>query len=65
LAPPVTFGSISVASGPSHLLHDRRREDRPQLEARRQLLPLGLQRRREVDQIVEADTLALDTPAAW
>ena len=42
------------------LAHDRRREERPELEARRQLQPLGLQRRREVDQVVGADALPLE-----
>ena len=43
------------------LAHHRGREQRPELEARRQLQPLGLQLRREVDEIVGAYTLALES----
>ena len=44
------------AERPRPLADDRRREDRPELVARRELQRFGLQLRREVDQVVYADT---------
>ena len=60
LAPPVAFGSISVASGPSHLLTTGGVKIGPSLKRDTSLSRFGAQLRREVDQVVDRHALPLE-----